>query len=142
MRSGHTLFELAAALLLISLGSATLLPLVSGARDRYAVVAGREALAGLFAVTRSEAVARGGATVRLQGDPWRGWVEAGDTVLPTVAVERDLGVALELPRGRRDVQVRFDATGLGQVASLTVVIRKGRAEASLVVSGYGRVRRR
>ena len=45
--------------------------------------------------------------------------------------------------GRRDTLVlAFDALGLGRVASATIVFRRGAAERALVVSGYGRVRRR
>ena len=51
-------------------------------------------------------------------------------------VEVATGFGMAFPR-----EIRFDALGLGQVASETLRFRRGGAEAGLVLSSYGRVRR-
>lgn len=141
MRRGHTLFELCAALLLASLAASTLIPPARGLLDRMAVVAAREAVAGLFAEARLAAIEHGGASVHVRSGPSRAWAQIGDSVFGSVALERDLSVTVELPRGRSTTELRFDPLGLGQVASETITFRRGAAASSLVVSGYGRVRR-
>lgn len=141
MRRGHTLFELCAALLLAALVVSATLPLVRDARDRMAVVAAREAVAGLAAEARAAALAHGGAEVRVAAGPWRGWVQVGDSVASTVALEEELGVTVGLSRDRRATSLAYDALGLGRVASETLRFRRGGQVAALVVSGYGRVRR-
>lgn len=75
------------------------------------------------------------------GDPFRAWVTETDSVVHMLLLGSDLGVVLELGRGRRETRLAYDALGLGQVASETLTFRRGEAERSLVVSGYGRVRR-
>lgn len=141
MRPGHTLLELAAGLLLASLGLAAILPAGAGLRDRLAVVGAREAVAGLAAEARSAALVFGGADVRVASDPWRAWVQVGDSSGPPVALERELGVTVELSRDRRETILRYDAMGLGRVANETLRFRRGAAERSLVISSYGRIRR-
>lgn len=141
MRRGHTLFELCAALLLASIAMSALVPAGRALRDRMAVVAAREAVAGLVAEARMEAVTRGGARVRLEAGPWRSWIEIGDSARAAIALERGLGVVVSLARGRSGTTLEYDALGLGSVASETLRFRRGEQESVLVVSGYGRVRR-
>lgn len=141
MRRGHTLFELCAALLLGAIALSALLPAGRSLLDRMAVVSAREAVAGLVAQARVAALAYGGARVHVHAAPWRAWVEVGDSVFGEVALERDLSVTVELPRGRSATELRYDALGLGQVASETLRFRRGDAVRALIVSGYGRVRR-
>jgi hypothetical protein len=141
MRRGHTLFELCAVLLLVALAVSALLPAGRALRDRMAVVAAREAVAGLVAEARMAALAHGGATVHLQAGPWRAWAQVEDSVLRLVPLESGLAVNVELSRGRTATDIQYDALGLGQVASETVRFRRGDAVRALVISGYGRVRR-
>lgn len=141
MTRGHTLFELCAALLLASLALSAVVPLGRGIRDRMAVLAAREAVAGLVAEARSAALGSGAAAVHLASDPWRAWVQAGDSVYPAVGLEAEWGVAVDLSRGRTAATLAYDAMGLGRVASETLRFRRGGRTAALVVSGYGRVRR-
>lgn len=128
-------------MLLVALTGAVLTPVGRGVRDTFAVVAAREALVGLIAEARSAAISHGGATVRLDSAPWRAWAQAGGTPLRSVELARQLGVSVVLSRGRGAVELRYDALGLGQVASETIVLVRGDARRSLVISGYGRVRR-
>jgi prepilin-type N-terminal cleavage/methylation domain-containing protein len=142
MRSGHTLLELLTALILVAIAAAVLLPAGRDLRDAMAVAGAREAVAGLVSEARLLAQANGGAVVHLQAGPWRAWSEVGDSVVRVVRLEEDLKVTVELNRGRLAATLRYDGLGLGQVASQTVAFRRGAAERALVVSGYGRVRRR
>jgi Tfp pilus assembly protein FimT len=140
MRRGITLLELATVLLLLGLLGAITLPLGRRLSDRLAVVSAREALAGLVAEARAAALHHGGASVRLDREPFRAWYEAAGVPRRWVAVERDLDVIMLLGRDLPH-EVRFDGLGLGQVASTTVRFRRGDAEAGLTFSSYGRVRR-
>ena len=142
MRRGHTLFELCAVLALAAIAASALFPAVRNLLDRMAVVAAREAVAGLLAEARVVAMTRGGASVHLASGPWRAWAEAGDSAFGMLDLEEDLSVSVELSRDRASTELRYDALGLGQVASETLGFRRGDAGSALIVSAYGRVRRR
>jgi hypothetical protein len=142
MRRGHTIAELCTVLLLLTLGVSFLEPTARKLRDRMAVVAAREAVASLVAEARIGAVQRGGAVVTLEAEPWRASLVVAGLMPRDVALERDLGVRVGLGRSRSETELRYDALGLGQVASETITFLRGGAEAALVVSAYGRVRRR
>jgi type II secretory pathway pseudopilin PulG len=141
MNRGHTLVELTAVLLLMALASSALLPLVRRTQDRSSVIAAREAVAGLVAEARVASVMYGGASVHFASEPWRAWYEAGGEIRRRVPLGEDLGVTLVLTRSRSASEIRFDALGLGQMASESLrFVRRG-ADAGLVLSSYGRVRR-
>ncbi len=142
MRRGHTLAELCATLLILAVGTSLVAPAARRLGDRMAVVAAREAVAGLVAEARVAALGRGGTSVVIDVRPGSAHVEIPGGIGRTVAIERDLGVEVVLGRSRSRAELRFDALGLGQVASETVSFRRGDAETALVVSSYGRVRRR
>jgi type II secretory pathway pseudopilin PulG len=141
MNRGHTLVELTAVLLLMALASSTLLPLARRTQDRSSVVAAREAVAGLVAEARVASVMFGGASVHFAAEPWRAWYEAGGEVRRRVPLGDELGVTLVLTRSRTAAEIRFDALGLGQIASESLRFVRRDADAGLVLSSYGRVRR-
>jgi len=141
MRNGHTLLELCAVLLLAALVASVVLPAAGRLQDTFAVVAAREALAGLVAEARAAAPGHGSGSVHLRSEPWRAWSQAGGVPLRSVDLAEELGVSVDLSRGRTSMDLRYDALGLGQVASETIVLRRGSSRRALVVSGYGRVRR-
>jgi prepilin-type N-terminal cleavage/methylation domain-containing protein len=141
MRRGYTLLELSAVLALMAAVASIVLAAGEGVRDRWAVEAAREEVAGLIAEARTAALVWGGATVHLSATGAEAWYEAGGTKWRLVALAEEVALDLVLPRGRTEAVLRFDALGLGQVASQTVRFRRGEAEATLVVSAYGRVRR-
>lgn len=137
MRRGHTLAELTIVLLLLGMAGSALLPGARTASDRLAVVAAREAVATAVARARSGALLHGGATLRLSVPAGRVWVVAADSVLYARELRAELGVTIEI--GAQDeAELAFDALGLGRRASRTVVLRRGRAEARLVIAAYGR----
>lgn len=135
------MFELCAVLLLAAIAASVLLPAVRHVRDLMAVLAAREAVAGLVSHARTTALAHGGAEVRLENGPWRAWVAVEGDTAPRVAVEDEFGVRVGLSGARTATSLRYDALGLGSVASETLRFRRGGVERLLVISGYGRVRR-
>jgi len=139
---GHTLVELLLVLTLMGVGVASLAPSVRRYRDRASVVAARETLVALLAEARLAAVETGRAAVWISADPWTARTVAADSTLRAVDFQADYGVEVTLGGGRTDVELTFDALGLGRLAGQTVGFGRGDARAELVVSGYGRVRRR
>jgi prepilin-type N-terminal cleavage/methylation domain-containing protein len=142
MRSGFTLLEVVATLLLLGMAMSMLLPAARRVRDRSAVVGAREAIVGMVSRTRAHALAGGGATLTLTSGSAEARIQSGDTILERIYVGRGFGVNVELSRGRDSASVSFDALGIGRVASQTVRLRRGDNEAALVISAYGRVTRR
>lgn len=142
--AGATLLELLTALAL----AATLLAAVAApivpALDRLAATAARDAVAGALARTRALAQARGGGTLVLAPAADRVWLEvgAGGALPPPLDLGREFGVDLSVGGSAPDtIRLRWDAYGIGRMASRTILLRRGRAEARLTVSTYGRVRK-
>src|SRR5688572_12414956 len=137
MRSAFTLPEVVLVLTLMGIAGTALLPSARAASDRLAVTAAREAVAALTARARSEAMAHGGAILHLRASDGHGWIEAGDSVLELRRLSEEFGVSVDLGAGG-EAELVFDALGLGRRASRTVVLRRGDAEARLVIAAYGR----
>lgn len=143
MDRGLTFVELLLFLVLLSLGVASFLPALRHQRDRLAVAGAREAVAGVIARGRAEARARGGAAVVLRAAPPGARVEGKHGEVAVLGSDLvSFGVELDLGGEAGEVRLYYDALGVGRVASRTVLFRRGRAEAALVVASYGRVRRR
>lgn len=139
-RPAHSLLELAFALaIMAALAGAAARPLQS-ARHELAVAAARRELAAGVAMTRSVAVLAGGARFIIDTGSGTAWIETGSGVhagsLHEVGARHGVTLAAARPR----VELRFDALGVGRLANATIGIRRGSAEAQLVVSAYGRVR--
>ena len=82
-----------------------------------------------------------GESVRdVTGPDARAWIQAGDSVIEARSLAVEYGVTLELG-GSGEAQLAFDALGLGRRASRTVVLRRGAAEARVVIAAYGRALR-
>lgn len=143
MRSGTTLMELAVTLAVLAAVMALATPRLAELGDRVEVRAVREQLVGLVAQTRAAAVAMGGAALVLEAEPPVAFLVAGDSVRRVVRLgSGDPPPELLLPSRRPSVTLPFDALGLGRFVSGTIAVRRGAAEAAIVVSAYGRVRRR
>jgi hypothetical protein len=138
---GHTFLELLAVLALLALALSSGIPLARGLADRMAVVGAREALAGLFHRARLEAITHGGSRVRLLRSPPSADLLVGGFVVERVELRDVYRARLRLSRDRAEADIPYNAMGLGRVASQTLRIERGEAEAKLVVSSYGRVRR-
>lgn len=141
-RRGFTLIELVVFLLLTGLLLAAGLPRVASTRDRAAVHGAREAAVGLFSRARVEARAAGGAEIRVEESPSRLVLSSRRRVATVLDLGAEYRVEVEVPGPAGRATLRFDALGIGRVASRTLVFRRGEHEAALAVSSYGRVRRR
>jgi len=139
---GHTIVELLFVLTLMGATAASLAPTAGRYLERASVVSAREALVGVLAEARLAAMESGNATVRISANPWTAAATVGDSTVRALALGEEYGVVLSLGGGRSEAEIRFDALGLGRVASQTIGFSRGDASAELVVSSYGRVRRR
>ena len=139
---GHTLIELVFVLLLVGVATATAAPAARRQRDRSLVVGAREAVVGLLAEARFAAVESGSASVTLSVSPARAEASAAGMPLRQVALGADFGVTVALSGGATEAELTYDGLGLGRMASQTVTFRRGGETTELVVSAYGRVRRR
>ena len=133
--------ELAVVIALLGLAVSHLLSTARSQSDRMAVLGAREELVGLLHRAGTEAISRGGAEVVLSSLPPSAELLSGEDTLARAPIGEAYGVALGLSRGRAKVRLRFGPLGLGLVASQTLHITKGEAEAFLVVSSLGRVTR-
>lgn len=141
MRNGFTLVELLVILVLAGVLAELGIRPTRRLLDRWAVLAAREEVAALVAMARIRAVGTMGATLAIDEDT--GAVEVRSTVWPDTVVrlgERH-GVALEIVGSARSLTVRFNALGLGVVASRRLRFTRGDASTDLILSSHGRLRR-
>jgi Tfp pilus assembly protein FimT len=142
-RSGQTLVELATVLVLVAVGASTLAPTARRLGDRAAVMAAREEVVRALAQGRMTAVSRGGATVTVVADPPEARVGVPGVVLRRVPLDGgSRRIRVRLTGGRDSLTLRFDRLGIGRFANGTVLLQRGDATAGLVISSYGRIRRR
>lgn len=137
---GYTLIELVALLTLLGVGAASFAPTARRLSDRAAVTAAAEDVVALLVEGRAAALAHGAATVTVFAAPPSAQIEAGRRPLRTEVL--DPSVSVRLGAGRDSTRIRFDALGLGRFANATVVLTRGDATRSILVSSYGRIRRR
>ncbi|NNF14300.1 MAG: prepilin-type N-terminal cleavage/methylation domain-containing protein [Gemmatimonadetes bacterium] len=138
---GYTLLELVAVLTLLAVGAAAAVPSVRRFADEASVMAARERVTRTLLRGRTAAVQVGGSVVTIVASPATARVSAAGTVLHEVPLG-DRRTTVHLPSGRDSLTLRFDALGLGRFTSATIALRRGEADAALVLSSYGRVRRR
>ncbi|MEQ1857832.1 MAG: hypothetical protein ABL963_15365 [Longimicrobiales bacterium] len=139
---GHTLVELVFVLLLTGVAVSTVAPAARRQRDRTAVVGAREAVVGVLSEARSAAIEVGTASVRLTVHPPAAELWVDGTLTRVVRLDVAFGVSVALGGTATAADLAYDALGVGRVASQTVVLRRGAESADLIVSAYGRVRRR
>lgn len=138
MRTGFTIVEVVAALLLAGVALGLAAPPLLRVLDEAATLSAREEVAGLIAEARVRAVAQGGAVVTI--DSFRASSSSATGAVRSVHLHSDFGVRVDLG-SRSSVRLPYDALGLGTVASATLAFERGASRRTLVVSAYGRVRR-
>lgn len=141
-RAAFTLIEATVALALLAFLLGTALPRAAAVRDGLAVRGSREAAVGLLARARFESVLRDGAEVLVTEEPPRMVLRSGGRTLRVVAVDERFRAELDVSGSARRAVLRFDPLGIGRMASRTIRFRRGKAEAPLTISSYGRIRRR
>ena len=136
---GFTLLELSTVLCLLAIVLAGAFPTLRSWADRIAVVSAREELVGFLHQARGEAVARGGVELFLTSSPPTVTLRHEEEVLAYCDLKHRYRVTLALSRDRDEAVLIFDAMGLGRVASQTLSLSRGEAQARLIVSSLGRV---
>ncbi|MDX1494330.1 MAG: prepilin-type N-terminal cleavage/methylation domain-containing protein [Longimicrobiales bacterium] len=138
---GFTLVELVVILALLAVGASAVAPTARRLADRSAVVAAREEIVRALARGRAEAVASGGSVVTVHAQPPRIRVLTSGWTMREVPLQYP-GLRVRLTGGRDSITFRYDRLGVGRFASGSVRLDRGEARAGLVVSSYGRIRRR
>lgn len=138
---GHTLIELSIVLVLTAVGVSSLVPSARALRDRAVASAGREVLVAGFHDARASAVRHGGAKLTIRRAPPAFRVETPEGAAAWVPLNEVL-LRLRLDSGRDSIVVEFDRMGIGRLASHSIEVSVGAVSRRLVVSSYGRIRRR
>jgi prepilin-type N-terminal cleavage/methylation domain-containing protein len=142
--SGFSLLELTVALTLVAVLCGLGAPLWRVTVDRWAVRSVRDRAAIALHRARLEARRWGGANLEIDAEAGslRLLRAPSDSLIWEDSSPGDHRVRVVLPRGAGATTLTFDALGLGVVASRTLLFRRGRAEARLIVSSRGRGTRR
>ncbi|HUG41475.1 MAG TPA: hypothetical protein VMM12_13390 [Longimicrobiales bacterium] len=138
-RTGTSFLELIVVLALLGVLLGLTAPATLRWRDGLAVRAARDDLAAAFALARASAAASGGAVLVLDSGAAVFWVAAGGSEGRATDLAALYGVRIDGSGAR--IEFAYDALGIGRLASRTLRLRRGDAEAGLTVSAYGRVRR-
>lgn len=139
--NGYSLIELTAALLLMAVASAVMVPAGASHRDRLSVLAAREVVVSAIRETRAQAIGFGAASLVLDAGSARGRILVGDSVVRAFPLDPEGRVAVRLGRGRLETELDYGGLGLGLFANETLELEAGDARTRLVISSYGRVRR-
>jgi len=139
---GYTLIELVAVLTLFAVGASAFAPTARRLADLAAVSAAREEVVALLREARAVAIASGSGTVTLAAQPPTARVESRGVTLRSIDLGSGREVSVTLGSGRDSVSLAFNGLGLGRFANQTIVLSRGGVSASVIVSSYGRVRRR
>lgn len=144
-RPGATLLELVFVVTVLALLVGAAAPPLRSAAERAAARNARDAVASAVGRTRALAVARGGATLVVDVERARFWIEAppGSPAEPSVdlAARFNARVSAEAAPVGEPIVLEFDSRGLGRMTNRTFHFHRGSARASLTLSAYGRPRR-
>ncbi|HEX5832200.1 MAG TPA: hypothetical protein VFY16_14550 [Gemmatimonadaceae bacterium] len=138
MPSSHpafTIVETTAVLTIVGVCAAAGGLMFRSVLDSASVRAASAELAGTLRAARTLALARGGASAHI--DTERVEVRAGGALV----IRRDLAASHGVHLAPSRDSLAFGATGLGRgAANLSIVVRRGAARDTVVVSRLGRVR--
>jgi prepilin-type N-terminal cleavage/methylation domain-containing protein len=139
MRKGYSLLEVTLVLTLLGVLISAVGPPFSAWLDRWSVLLARDRLVSVLGHARAIAQVRGGSELFVDVGEGLATVDVPGARVWEIGLTGD-GVALSLLSGRDSTRIRFDALGIGRIASQTFLLRRGAAEARVVVSALGRVR--
>jgi Tfp pilus assembly protein FimT len=140
--TGTTLVEVLIVLTLAAVLMAAAWPLGRRSIDRLHVVTAREELFGLVYRARGVATRTGSATVTVDLDASRARLVDGRAAEVAWVDLGSRGVAVSTTGSARTVALRWNGLGWGVLSARTLILRRGSAEARLVVSSRGRASRR
>lgn len=139
---GYTLIELVAVLMLLAVGASAFAPTARRLSDLAAVTAAREEVIALLGEARAVAMSTGGSTVTVVAQPPGARIESGGVLVRSLELGSHRAMRLVLGAGRDSVSLRFNGLGLGGFMNQTIEVSLGGVSAFVVISSYGRVRRR
>ena len=134
-----SLTELLIVLCITGILAMLAVPTARNGMDAMRVRAAREAAFGLATRTRATALARGGADIVFDIPARTAQIVGSDGAVAATASFGEYDV--EISSDAATIVMRYDARGIGRMASRTVRFVRGEAEAGLTFSSYGRVRR-
>jgi Tfp pilus assembly protein FimT len=141
-RHGSSLIEIAVVLGVMTVALGIAVPAFRHALDAYGAAAGRDAVVAMAARARAVAIAHGGADLIIDADSGWARIEAPGAAPDMIAIRDRYGVAFAIENSSRTaVTIHYDGIGLGRLANLSLLVRKGDARARVVFSMYGRARR-
>ena len=140
--NGYTLLELLTVLTLLAVTASAIAPTARRLGDVAAVTVAREELIAVIVEARASAMSRGASSVTVGTRPPRARIASRGVTLRSMALGEAGGVSVEVGGERDSTTLRFDALGLGRFVSQTISFARGQASTSVVISSYGRVRRR
>jgi Tfp pilus assembly protein FimT len=140
--NGHTLLELLVGLTILGAILIIALPRAAHALDVFAVRAARETLISASARTRSIALQRSGAQLRIDQPTGTLTLVARDsTTVDSWDLHELYRVDIAIENSTRTVGViAYDQLGIGRLANLTLRVSRGRATGGVTFSAYGRPR--
>ena len=139
---GTSLTELALALTILGVVCTLAAPAGSRSLDALRTRTAREQAYGFAMRTRALAIERGGADLIFDlPDASITMLDGAGTVIESAYLGGDHVTITTDPSSVSRLQLRYDARGIGRMASRTITFRKGSAQAGLTFSSYGRVRR-
>ena len=142
VQRGSSLIEIAVVLGVITVALGIAVPGFRHALDAYAAAAGRDAVITMAARARAVAIAHGGADLTIDTDSGLARIEADGAAPVLIALGDRFGVQLVIESsGRTEVTIHYDGIGLGRLANVSLLVRKGNARARVIFSMYGRPRR-
>lgn len=142
-RTGLTLLELLCSLAIIGVLLGMVAAPIAHAGDVFAVRAARAVILNAAARARAFAIGHGGATLTLVAADGAVVIATRDAMrADTISrLGPDLRVSLAFDNpGLPEATVRFDALGIGRLASRTVRLSRGRISGGVTFSAYGRAR--
>ena len=140
MRNGYSLLELVIVLFMVALLLGIVVAPVMHARDVVAVRAARAELASLIALTRSTAIAAGGASVVIDIAAGSAWMEATPGARVGDIQHISARHSVTLHAAQPVLRIRYDALGIGRISNATIRVKSGSVTGRLTISSYGRVR--
>lgn len=140
MKLGLTLVEMLAAIAISGILFGLAIPRLGGRFDSIAVRGAASDVAGAFAIARHAAVARGAyVSVRIDSARRSVVVASGNDTL----LRREIGVVHGAAIHSNRDSMAYDPVGLGYgAANQSIVVRRGSASDTVIISRLGRVRYR
>lgn len=142
MQSGTSLLEVTVVLTLLAVALSVGFQTVAPILHRIQIVGASDEVIALVHLARSEALRVGEAELAIDVRTGVVTVRVVDRTVRTAYLSADYGVELWTSSRQVPVELRFGPLGLGIFAGQTVTLTAGSTRGRVVISPYGRARRR